>query len=1277
MIDKDNFKAVLTSLAFKEENGIFTKHFTEGDFYLRVDFAKEELIYPIEKGFIINEKQTCNFSAKENFVVFECVHRLLAKGYKPEHIELEPKWKVGHGASGGRADIFVKDQQAKPLLIIECKTAGREFDKAWKDTLDDGGQLFSYIEQEKAVEFVCLYASDFDEAKKEIRIYQRIISHKDNEQILTDSKLLKPFKDAKNVKERFKVWKETYQLEYTEKGIFEENILPYSVGKDKYTLAIDTKEIDSEDIKGKYHVFRTILRKYNVSRRENAFEVLVNLFLCKLVDEIENPQELKFYWKGIAYDNYFDLVDRLQALYKIGMERFLAQDILYVSNDDIDDAFWAFKQKRNASKQRIKDIFRELKFFNDNDFGFISVKNKTSFNQNAKILLEIIQMWQGLRLKTEGQMQFLGDMFEFFLDNGIKQSEGQFFTPIPICKFIVTALPIENKLKNTQTPLKAIDYACGSGHFLTEYAMQIAALVKQYKQTDPKEYYKNIYGIEKEDRLAKVAKVSAFMYGRDEIKVLDADALAINPDIKHESFDILVANPPFAVEDFLLTLSDEDREKYSLLQTVSDLGNKNIQCFFLERAKQLLAPDGVMGVIVPSSVLSNSDGMHIATREILLKYFDFVSIVELGSGTFGKTGTNTVVLFLRRKAYNPEAAEHYWNRVQDFFEQWEEEKQSGGGAYLDTDLVRQYCQHIDLSFEAYQTLLVGKPSAELMATEIFTDYQKDFDKSTEIVNLKTRFAKQLADLPKVILTELEKQQKTEKGKVEKAELLAARDKALPLRIAALEAEHAATLAKKLLAYLQAIEMDKLYYYLLAANNPTKVLLVKSPSDNKEQKQFLGYEWSGAKGSEGIKYNGGDTVTQIVTPMFDPNDRKNPNKIAYYIQQNFAGKSLPTFPDALQPFLTTARLQDMLDFSRKDFNKAFSLNSKKNVGIETKWELVKLEDICVLGRGRVINHNYIDENPGEYPVYSSQTQNEGIMGYINTFDFEGEYVTWTTDGIYAGTCFYRIGKFNCTNVCGTLKVKDSTSVITQFLPLVLNGITADYVVKSANPKLMNNVMANVKIPLPPLAIQQQIVAECEAIDKAVSEAQARIAGAKEEIAERIASINEKGYSIKKLSDICAMQAGKFVPAAEINDKNEEGLYPCFGGNGLRGYVKTFTNEGTYPLIGRQGALCGNVKIVTGKFHATEHAVVVSPKSDINVLWLYYQLTAMNLNQYATGVAQPGLSVQTILNVTTPVPPLSEQKLLVSAIEQQEAIITAAQELVASAASKKQAVMQAYL
>ena len=122
MIDENNFKQLLKCLKFQEENNIFTK--TIGEAALKVDFVEKQIIYPEDKGLKVNERQTCNFSSNENFVVFECVHRLLEKGYHPQYLEIEPKWKLGRGASGGRADILVRNQKNNPLLLIECKTAG-------------------------------------------------------------------------------------------------------------------------------------------------------------------------------------------------------------------------------------------------------------------------------------------------------------------------------------------------------------------------------------------------------------------------------------------------------------------------------------------------------------------------------------------------------------------------------------------------------------------------------------------------------------------------------------------------------------------------------------------------------------------------------------------------------------------------------------------------------------------------------------------------------------------------------------------------------------------------------------------------------------------------------------------------------------------------------------------------------------------------------------------------------------------------------------------------
>ncbi|WP_086489766.1 restriction endonuclease subunit S [Thioflexithrix psekupsensis] len=107
--------------------------------------------------------------------------------------------------------------------------------------------------------------------------------------------------------------------------------------------------------------------------------------------------------------------------------------------------------------------------------------------------------------------------------------------------------------------------------------------------------------------------------------------------------------------------------------------------------------------------------------------------------------------------------------------------------------------------------------------------------------------------------------------------------------------------------------------------------------------------------------------------------------------------------------------------------------------------------------------------------------------------------------------------------------------------------------------------------------------------------------------RFPEFREAGEWVEKsLKNICQMKAGKFVSMSEIKEKSGQDLYPCFGGNGLRGFTRTYTHDGIYPLIGRQGALCGNINITTGKFHATEHAVVTTPNNDIDVKWLFYEL-----------------------------------------------------------------------
>lgn len=908
MLTQENLPELLHLLGFAKKGSIYRKAF--GGAAMEVNFTKKEISYP--EGLVINERQSCNFEFNENFVVLECVARLLEKGYKPDHIELEPKWKLGRGASGGRADILIKGNDRRPLLIIECKTAGSEFKRAWNKTLQDGDQLFSYAQQISETQFLCLYTSTLDAGTL---IYtSNIIAHRDNEKYLTDNPRFKSFGSVTDVKERFAVWRDTYKLDYTTKGLFEDNIQPYHIGKDKYSLA-DLHAISALDQQKKYHEFATILRQHNVSGRENAFDKLVNLFLCKLVDEIENPTNLKFYWKGVAYDTHFELMDRLQHLYKQGMGSFLGESITYIDQDAVKNAMRFIKQNPDATQRAVWNLFIQQKFYTNNDFSLIDVHNEKLFYQNAEVLLKILQMWQDIRLTDpHGHNQFLGDMFEGFLDQGVKQSEGQFFTPMPICRFALMSLPLPSIIKKSTTPPKAIDYACGAGHFLTELALQIKPLVATLKpDADLAEYHKALFGIEKEYRLSKVAKVSAFMYGQKEINICYGDALVKEhvafPEIKDGTFDVLVANPPYSVRGFLETLSENERAAYTLTDTINDLETSNsIETFFIERAKQLLRADGVAAIILPSSILANGGSAYVRTREILIQYFDIVAIAEFGSGTFGKTGTNTVTLFLRRKKTVPDTAEHYRERVEEWFKGGNSSKRKQT-VYKDERLIALYCAHVNVPLDDYKTLLKGDTDGPWAGHEHFEVYVDKFNRSAEVANLyKARWFK--------VLVETEKE---------------------------------AEINRRYLTFVQAIERDKLYHFVMASDQPNPVLIIRSPTETKAIKQFLGYEWSSAKGNEGIKLLK-NASGHHMTHLYDETSRDNAAKLNHCVSANFDGV-LTNIPMALQDVACTANLIDMLDFSRGVFEKQLSITpGRKATSEKSKWPSVKLSTVTQIMNG---------------------------------------------------------------------------------------------------------------------------------------------------------------------------------------------------------------------------------------------------------------------------------------------------------------------------------------
>ncbi|EAH8840692.1 restriction endonuclease [Campylobacter jejuni] len=1047
MITKDNLKQVLENLGFKNKNENYVK--TINNYTLLIDYKNQSINYP--KEIKIHDKTTSNFSHPENFVVFECVHRLLEKGYKAEHLELEPKWNLGRDKKGGKADILVKDNENNPYLIIECKTTdskNSEFIKEWNRMQEDGGQLFSYFQQEKGVKYLCLYTSDFSD-KLEYKNY--IIQAYDNEEYLKEKELQNSYKKSNNNIELFKTWKESYELQYFKQGIFEANVNAYKILEITPTFD-NLKELKEE---GKYHEFAKILRKHNISGKENAFDKLVNIFLCKIYDETFNKNNLKFGYFGVMADTYANMQDRLMWLYKEAMKEFLGEKITFVSNEDIEKDFKQLKIK--TLKEVMQNYIKELKFYSNNDFAFLEVHNKELFLKNALVLKEIVELFANYKLTQNSTNQFLGNLFELFLQKGMKQDEGQFFTPIQICEFIMYSLPLQEMLSKNSKALRVIDYACGAGHFLNTYANEL----KRYLTEDElKEHYKNIYGIEKEYRLSKVSKVSSAMYGQNEINILYADALAsfelantnnlegekAKPQIESNSFDLLIANPPYSVKGFLETLSDKSKNTYKLFNDDINIEtNNSIECFFCERANQILNDNAKAAIILPSSIL-NKDSIYKNTREILFQNFDFIAIVELGNQTFGATGTNTIILFLRKKETFKQE-NHLISQDYSLIKERIEAENLKDSENFYQNYLSAYCDFRKFDKELYSNFLNGNLDSKLAELEAFKDYCNAFRQTSDYKRLK--------------------ESKIYKESKDKQDL---EDKAF-------------------LAYAQAIEKDKLLYFSLSLNQ--EVLIIKSPSDIKEQKKFLGYEWSNRKGDEGLK----ELHEPYLSPLFERGNPQNETKLNTLIYKSFLN-TLDVIPQELQIYATKARLVDMMDFEKVEFNKAISLNPKtQREEIKSQYPLVKLKicgDFFMGGTPSRKNINYWNGDI-KWLTISDYSNRQVIMDTkekITREGFKNSNAKMIQKGAVVVSIYATIGRVgilgeDMTTNQAIVAIIPNEEFINKYLMYAIDYFKFQLyneVITTSQQNINLGILQNMVIPKPPLEIQKQIVAECEKIEE---------------------------------------------------------------------------------------------------------------------------------------------------------------------------------------------------
>ena len=312
--------------------------------------------------------------------------------------------------------------------------------------------------------------------------------------------------------------------------------------------------------------------------------------------------------------------------------------------------------------------------------------------------------------------------------------------------------------------------------------------------------------------------------------------------------------------------------------------------------------------------------------------------------------------------------------------------------------------------------------------------------------------------------------------------------------------------------------------------------------------------------------------------------------------------------------------------------------------------MKLKDVCIKGTSNIRQKDVNDS--GRYPVYGAA----GPVGFMNSFQYDDPYVGVVKDGAGIGRATYLPSN---SSIIGTMQALiPKKNVLPKYLYYAVSSMHLEKYYSGATiPHIYFKNYKHERFVLVSKKEQEQIIWRFSLLEKMISNKQQQLLKLDELIKARFVEmfgdpiINNKNIKKKKLGDICLLKAGDFTPSKKISPvKTSINKYPCFGGNGIRGYVDNYTHQGNYSLIGRQGALCGNVKFATGKFRNTEHAILVSPNIEINSRWLFELLNLEKLNRFRSGAAQPGLAVKTLNEIIVPVADLNSQNEYANFVQQ---------------------------
>lgn len=636
--------------------------------------------------------------------------------------------------------------------------------------------------------------------------------------------------------------------------------------------------------------------------------------------------------------------------------------------------------------------------------------------------------------------------------------------------------------------------------------------------------------------------------------------------------------------------------------------------------------------------MSNS-GIYTKAREIILQYFDIVSIAELGSNTFMATNTNTVVLFLRRRdnyfaANTKSAVDTYFRTLNDVTINGIETPAS------------KYVAHVweGLDYTDYITLLQKLPNDKVKAHEIYAEYKKKIS------------AKNDAKLYEAILN---------------------------------------------------IEAEKLLYFILAYSQ--KVVIVKSGEKDVE-KRFLDYEFSNRRGNEGIHaIQKGKNIDEC-TQLFDTNSYDNPEKASSYVYRAFKGDYTSPIAEGMQSHISRVSLIDMLTFDRPIFEKGINLNSKKKVAFDSRYTLKPIDKLASFqsglwkGEKGVLQMTKVLRN-------TNFKLNNGFLDYGDVAEIEVETTQLATRTLQYGDIILEksggsdtqaIGRvvlfdktdnetYSYSNFCSRIRVLDASEVE----PLYLWSVLHNFYCKGGTIPLQNGIRllnidmngySKIKIPVPPIAVQKQIVEEIAKVDTSVSDAMQRIDKYESDIENLLSSLNNADSTLNTIAPF----ATKSIKYGDIESEtyittdnmlqNKLGVLPFEGVANISSITEYKPED---ILISNIRPYLKKIWLADKEGGCSKDVLVLRSADTSKYLpkYIFYMLRRDSFFDYVMegkkGIKMPRGNKEDIMKYKIPMPNIDEQKRIVAQIETLELEITKARTLIENVASEKQAILDKYL